>query len=226
MYKTVYREGEKSLIEKKSEFIGRVGFVKTKVAAEAFIQNIRDEGKDATHHCSAYIINEDQSIQKYDDDGEPQKTAGPPILDVLKRNGLTNVVCVVTRYFGGTLLGAGGLIRAYSSAASAALEDAVVVEMHKALDITFTYDYTEHGSIENYMMQNGYPIIDTVFTDRVQVTTTVYESGYEALKNYLLDATSGTVVFEKEDLTERAVLNGKLLYEGKSYDQRHYKGEE
>ena len=103
MYKTVYREGKVSLIEKKSEFIGRVAFVKTKEAAEAFIQKIRDEGKDATHHCTAYIINEDQSIQKYDDDGEPQKTAGPPILDVLKRNGLTNVVCVVTRYFGGTL---------------------------------------------------------------------------------------------------------------------------
>lgn len=226
MYKTVYREGKVSLIEKKSEFIGRVAFVKTKEAAEAFIQKIRDEGKDATHHCTAYIINEDQSIQKYDDDGEPQKTAGPPILDVLKRNGLTNVVCVVTRYFGGTLLGAGGLIRAYSSAASAALDDAVVVEMHKALDITFTYDYTEHGSIENHMMQNGYPIIGTVFTDRVQVTTTVYEIGYEPFKNYLLDATSGTVHIEKENPTERAVLDGKLLYEGKSYDQRLYKGEE
>lgn len=226
MYKTVYREGKVSLIEKKSEFIGRIAFVKTKEAAEAFIQKIRDEGKDATHHCTAYIINEDQSIQKYDDDGEPQKTAGPPILDVLKRNGLTNVVCVVTRYFGGTLLGAGGLIRAYSSVASAALDDAVVVEMHKALDITFTYDYTEHGSIENYMMQNGYPIIDTVFTDRVQVTTTVYETGYESFKNYLLDATSGTVHIEKENPTERAVLDGKLLYEGKSYDQRLYKGEE
>ena len=226
MYKTVYREGQISLIEKKSEFIGRVAFVKTKEGAEAYIQNIRDSGKDATHHCTAYIINEDQSIQKYDDDGEPQKTAGPPILDVLKRNGLTNVVCVVTRYFGGTLLGAGGLIRAYSSAASAALDDAVVVEMHKALDITFTYDYTEHGSIENYMMQNGYPIIDTVYTDRVQMTTTVYESGYEAFKGYLLDVTSGTVTIEKVDGTERAVLDGKLLYEGKSYNQRQYEGEE
>ena len=141
MYKTVYREGESRLIEKKSEFIGRVAYAETKEAAEAFIRAIREAEKDATHNCTAYIIGEEGLIQKYDDDGEPQKTAGPPILEVLKRNELRNVVCVVTRYFGGTLLGAGGLIRAYSSAASEALVDAKIVEMHEAVDITFSYAY-------------------------------------------------------------------------------------
>ncbi|MDD7363122.1 MAG: YigZ family protein [Peptoniphilus sp.] len=225
MYKTVYRRGESRFVEKKSEFITYVDFVRTKAAAEAFIADVKERYPDATHHCSAYIVHKDRSVQKYDDDGEPQKTAGPPILEVLKRNDLTNVVCVVTRYFGGTLLGAGGLIRAYSTGAAEAVNDAVVVTMYPAVDITFRYDYTDHGSIENYMMQNGFPILDTVYTDRVEVTTTVYQNGRDAWIHYLNDATSGEVVIVEENETERAVYRGELLYNGKGYRQKNYEGE-
>ncbi len=211
MYKTVYRQGTSRLVEKKSEFIGRVDFCRTKEAAEAFIAGLREREKDATHHCTAYILGEDGTVQKYDDDGEPQKTAGPPILEVLKRNDLRNVVCVVTRYFGGTLLGAGGLIRAYSTAASEALVDAKVVEMHPAVDITFRYPYAAHGAIENHMRDDGYPILDPIFLDKVQVKTTVYAAGRDALIAYLMDATSGEVVIVKEENTERPVYKGSML---------------
>ncbi|MEJ8786009.1 YigZ family protein [Peptoniphilus sp. HCN-40583] len=224
MYKTVYRKGESRLIEKKSEFIGRVAYAETKEAAEAFIAAIREKEKDATHNCTAYIIGEEGLIQKYDDDGEPQKTAGPPILEVLKRNDLRNVVCVVTRYFGGTLLGAGGLIRAYSTATSEALIDAKVVEMHEAVDITFRYAYTAHGTIENYMRERGYPLLDSAFSDQVQVTTTVYLSGKDAFESYLKDATSGEVDIIEEKETERPVYEGKLLVDDVAYEQFIYGG--
>ena len=224
MYKTVYRKGESRRIEKKSEFIGRVAYAATKEAAEEFIRSIREREKDATHNCTAYIIGEEGLIQKYDDDGEPQKTAGPPILEVLKRNDLRNVVCVVTRYFGGTLLGAGGLIRAYSSAASDALIDAKIVEMHEAVDITFSYSYTAHGAIENYMREQGYPIIDSAFSDQVQVMTTVYKSGKEAFESYLQDATSGEVVITEEKETDRPVYENKMLVGDGAYDQLLYGG--
>lgn len=217
MYKTVYREGESRLVEKKSEFIARVTSVETKEAAEAFIAQIRSRDKDATHHCSAYIIHEDRSVQKYDDDGEPQKTAGPPILEVLKRNELTNVVCVVTRYFGGTLLGAGGLIRAYSTAASEAVKEGLVVEMMETTDMDFQYDYGDHGAIENHMIQHGYPVMDTIYGERVSVTTTMYRSGREAFITYLNDATSGRVDILREEETMRPRHEGALLYKGKRY---------
>lgn len=226
MYKTVYRRGESRLIEKKSEFIGRVAFAKTKEAAEAFILEIKEKERAATHNCSAYIIGEEGAIQKYDDDGEPQKTAGPPILEVLKRNDLRNVVCVSTRYFGGTLLGAGGLIRAYSTSASEALDDAKIVEMHRAVDIRFRYAYTAHGTIENYMRERGYPVLNSAFSDQVEVTTTVYEVGKEAFLSYLQDATSGEVYIIEEKETERPVYEGKMLVDDVAYEQEFYGGKD
>ena len=134
------------------------------------------------------------------------------------------MVCVVTRYFGGTLLGAGGLIRAYSTATSEALIDAKIVEMHEAVDITFRYAYTAHGTIENYMRERGYPLLDSAFSDQVQVTTTVYLSGKDAFKSYLQDATSGEVDIIEEKETERPVYEGKLLVDDVAYEQFIYGG--
>lgn len=219
MYKTVLREGRSRLEEKKSEFLGYVSHVRSKEEAEAVIAHMRKAYPDARHHCSAYIMGAGGIVQKYDDDGEPQKTAGPPILEVLKRNGLENVVCVVTRYFGGTLLGAGGLIRAYSTAASLAVEEAVVVEMHAALDLRIRYDYTFHGALENFLMQYGYPVFDAEFTDQVALSTTLLAENEDALLEKLTDLTAGDVYIVEKKATERPVRDGFLLYNKQKYKQ-------
>lgn len=121
-YKTVRRAGEKEIVIKKSRFIGHVRPVETEDEAIAFIEEIKKKHWNATHNCSAYMIGERDEIQKQSDDGEPSGTAGKPILEVIKNQGLKNVAIVVTRYFGGIMLGAGGLIRAYTDGAVAAIE--------------------------------------------------------------------------------------------------------
>lgn len=219
MYKTILKEATFEEEIKKSRFIGYISPVLTKEEAEEFILSIKEKHKDARHNCSAYIIGEDALIQKYDDDGEPSKTAGPPILEVLKNLELRNVVCVVTRYFGGVLLGAGGLIRAYSSACAGAAQEAKIVEMHPCKEIEIEYDYLHHGSLEYYFLSNGFPIIESNFGEKVSIKTLVLMDNEGKFFDTINGITSATHTVKYNEKTEIPLWNGELLVEGKTYKQ-------
>lgn len=192
-YLTIYRE---SMVEeeiKKSQFIGRAFPVKSEEDIEEIMDGIRTEYRDATHNCSAYILGIDRNVQRFFDDGEPSGTAGIPILEVMKKDGVTDVLIVVTRYFGGIKLGAGGLIRAYGGVAKQALDAAVVVENKNFTEIAVTYDYTHHGKIENFLNEADLIIDDMEFLDKVTVTVAVDEVDSDAFMNRLMDLTAGDV---------------------------------
>jgi len=147
-YFTIKDEASAEFEERKSVFIGYAKRVKTEEEAKEFVAKIKTMHKQATHNCSAYIVGENKGIQRYSDDGEPQGTAGIPILEVIKKNDLTDIAIVVTRYFGGILLGAGGLVRAYSKGASEAIKVGGIVEKVKGLEIKAKLDYDLLGKIQ------------------------------------------------------------------------------
>lgn len=157
------------LIEKKSRFIGYAAPVETEEAAQAFLQEIRTRHRDATHNCYAYQVGEHNQYQRSSDDGEPSGTAGRPILEVIKGSGLSNIIVVVTRYFGGTLLGTGGLVRAYSASAQAALAEGERVRLVAAAAWALTVEYQQWQRLEGWLATEGYPVQDVRFTDKVDV---------------------------------------------------------
>lgn len=151
----------------KSNFIGHIARTESEDDAKAFIAAIKEKYKDATHNCSAYIIGEHALIQRADDDGEPSGTAGIPMLEVLKREGLYNTTVVVTRYFGGIKLGAGGLIRAYARTTSQAVKEAGKVYLVMMHPVTLTVDYTYTSAIEHMCKTENITIANTDYTDKV-----------------------------------------------------------
>lgn len=157
------------LIEKKSRFIGYAAPVESEEAAQAFLQEIRARHRDATHNCYAYQVGEHNQYQRSSDDGEPSGTAGRPILEVIKGSGLGNVIVVVTRYFGGTLLGTGGLVRAYSATAQAVLAAGDCVRLVAAAEFLLTVEYQQWQRLEGWLTTEGYPVQDVRFTDKVDV---------------------------------------------------------
>ena len=165
-YKTVGREASATIYEKKSEFIGYIAHVKTRRQAAEYLAKIKKKHYDATHHCFAYIV-KDEKIERQSDDGEPQKTAGMPILEVLRHSGLEDVIIVVVRYFGGTLLGTGGLVRAYTGAAQAAVAAADILSYSLCVDISIQADYSLYDRLANLFSACGAKILQTEFTDKV-----------------------------------------------------------
>lgn len=183
----------------KSRFIGHIKRTETEEAAKAFIEDIKKEHKAANHHCSAYIIRKSALIQKANDDGEPSGTAGVPILEVLKRESLYNVTVVVTRYFGGIKLGAGGLIRAYSSTASAAVQEAgkvFEVEMHPLI---ITLDYTFTSKFEHFLTSTDAITKDIEYTDKVTYYLHVETKDLDIIKSSLQEITKNTFTLVQED---------------------------
>ncbi len=162
-YRTAAKKAEVTLFERKSKFIGRIKPVQNTAEAEAFIEKISKKHWDATHNVPAYIIGVNGEIQKYSDANEPSGTAGLPVLESLKQNSLVNVAVVVTRYFGGTLLGRGGLIRAYGRAAREAINKAGIVRMVPAKKIAVTVDYSHAGKIENELINRRIRLADTEY---------------------------------------------------------------
>lgn len=156
------------IVEKKSRFIANIRPVNDEAEAVAFIEAIKKKHYDARHNCSAYIVGVGGECSKCSDDGEPAHTAGRPMLDILKKAGLNNVCVTVTRYFGGILLGTGGLVRAYSDAVKAALSECDIYELHPYLRLHIETDYTSHGKIEHMAVQNGFIIKNMVYTDGVE----------------------------------------------------------
>lgn len=196
-YRTLRREASQEIVIKKSRFIGYGKPVESEEEAAAFIEAIKKKHWDATHNCSAYVIGERDEIQKQSDDGEPSGTAGKPILEVIKAQGLKNVAIVVTRYFGGIMLGAGGLIRAYSDGAVAAIEAAEAVERVLHREIAVEVDYTWYGKIENELRNRGIRTGEVSFTDRVTVVCLPEEEEAERFVLWMTDFTQGQGVITK-----------------------------
>lgn len=210
-YNGILENGTDEFIEKKSKFIGYAFKVENEEEALEILEKIKKKHNDATHNCSAYIIGEDKLIQRYNDDGEPSGTAGVPILEVLKKEDLTNIMVIVTRYFGGILLGAGGLVRAYTKGAKIAIDASKKVKMTEYNNISIKYDYTYHGAIQNYLIKNQHIIINENFTDKVEISIHLLEEDRKTIDD-LKNMTNGTIEIKVLSKDILPVLNGKIIY--------------
>jgi uncharacterized YigZ family protein len=190
-YKTTADFGTSYYEIQKSKFYTYTAHVEDEAAAREFVQRIKKKHFDARHNCSAWILGHDSSQQKSNDDGEPGGTAGNPILEAIKQHGLTNIVVVVTRYFGGIKLGAGGLIRAYNHSASLGIEATPQVEVKPFSRVAVDLDYTLLGTVENWVRSNNVRTEETEYTDRVRVKLLVEPNDVEAVQRELVDLTSG-----------------------------------
>ncbi len=197
-YKILYRGGEGELVEKKSRFIATARPVESEEEAVAFIEEMRKKYWDARHNCSAYIIGERGQVQRCSDDGEPSQTAGRPMLDVLLGAELKNICVVVTRYFGGTLLGTGGLVRAYSGAVQEALKNCVIVEKMPAVRLRIGTDYNGVGKLQYVAGQMGITILDTEYTDQVSMIFLVPEEQQGSFLAQVTEKTGGRALIQPE----------------------------
>ena len=197
-YKTVRAEASDSIIIERSEFIAKIAPVKTTEEATAFIDSVRAEHRRARHNCYAYSLRECYET-RFSDDGEPQGTAGPPILDVIQKNGLTDVCIVVTRYFGGILLGKGGLTRAYSSSAAKAVAAAPIMDMYDARDITLTLEYPLYDRILRLLPEYEIKTLDQIFADRITLSLLCKEEFCEPFEEILRDVSNGQIILEKSE---------------------------
>lgn len=197
-YKIVYRGGEGEIVEKKSRFIATVQPVHSEEEALEFINGLKKKYWNATHNCSAFVVGEHQELQRCSDDGEPQGTAGRPMLDVLLGADIHDAAVVVTRYFGGTLLGTGGLVRAYSKAVQAGLAGSEVIEKIKGSRITIETDYNGIGKLQYLLGQRGIPIVDSAYSEVVKTSVLVQENQVAELCEAVTEATNGKAVYEEE----------------------------
>lgn len=209
-YKTVYEGGEGELVEKKSRFIATVRPVKTEEEANQFVEEMRKKYWDARHNCWAFIMGERQEFKRCSDDGEPSQTAGKPMMDVLTGAGLTDVAVVVTRYFGGTLLGTGGLVRAYSGAVQEGLKNSTVITKYLGVKLSVTTDYNGVGKLQYLFGQKEIPILSAEYTDKVVFTVLVESSRIQEIKKAITEATSATAQMEESAPVYFAEINGKF----------------
>ena len=189
-YKTVQKEASDFFIEKKSKFIGYAKPVKTQEEAVDFISKIKSKNWDATHNVYAYVLREN-NIQRYSDDGEPSGTAGVPVLDVMLKESLVDVCVVATRYFGGTLLGAGGLVRAYSHTSKIALEAAGIITMAQCSVMSAEVDYSFYDRLNILLSDFSAVILNTSFSDKVCVEFSLKENTVDSLNSKLIDVSNG-----------------------------------
>lgn len=217
--RTVYKGGEGEITEKKSRFIATVRPVKSEEEALAFIEQMRKKYWDARHNCYAYIIGENQNCMRSSDDGEPQGTAGHPMLDVLIGEQLYNTAVVVTRYFGGVLLGTGGLVRAYSRTVQEGLKNSIVIEKKKGTFVELITDYTGLGKLQYLTATEGITVLDTVYTDQVCMKILPEPEQMDSFKGRVMDATNGKAVWKVGEETEFALLDGQVLI-GEELDYR------
>ncbi|MCR4564258.1 MAG: YigZ family protein [Clostridiales bacterium] len=197
-YFTVEKETNAEYEIKRSRFIGYIKPVKTKEEAESFVASIKQKHYDARHNVFAYKIRED-NFKRYSDDGEPQGTAGVPVLDVIEKNDLTDVCIVVTRYFGGILLGGGGLVRAYSHTASLAVEAGVKIEMSLCISFSLECDYSFFGKVNSLVEENGGVIENTEYLDNVIVSGYIPEELFMKLDSKVVEASAGAYKLTEKD---------------------------
>lgn len=210
-YKTLHKFGVDEYIVEKSTFIGYAKPIKTEEEAIAFVNEIKKKHKNATHNVWAYTVGENMNIQRYSDDGEPQGTAGIPTLEVIKKEDLRDVVVVVTRYFGGIKLGAGGLVRAYTKGAKVGIEAGIVIEKVKYTEVKIKIEYTQLGKIQNEIMNLGFTVKDTIYSDDVEIIVYSKVEEVESLKDRIIDITSGTADVSLGDEYYLSEKNGQLI---------------
>ncbi|MCI5630292.1 MAG: YigZ family protein [Clostridium sp.] len=210
-YKTLHKFGVDEYIVEKSTFIGYAKPIKTEEEAIEFVNEIKKKHKDATHNVWAYTVGENMNIQRYSDDGEPQGTAGIPTLEVIKKEDLRDVVVVVTRYFGGIKLGAGGLVRAYTKGAKVGIEAGIVIEKVKYTEVKIKIEYTQLGRIQNEIMNLGFKVKDTIYSEDVELIVYSKTEDVQSLTDRMIDITSGTAdvsIGEEYYLSEK---DGQLI---------------
>ncbi|GLI83246.1 IMPACT family member YvyE [Rossellomorea marisflavi] len=190
-YYTVKGPGENEIVIDRSRFIAHVARVETEEDAQAFIADIKKQHWSANHNCSAYMIGENNLIQKANDDGEPSGTAGVPMLEVLKKRDLKDTVVVVTRYFGGIKLGAGGLIRAYGKSTSEGLNATGVVERKLMRIMKTKIDYAWLGKVENEIRSSHYQLKEIHYLDAVEVEVYVEEAAKDDFTSWMTELTNG-----------------------------------
>lgn len=208
-YRTVHKYGKDEIIINKSRFIGHAMPIENEDDALEFIGKIKSEYRDATHNVYAYVLGEDNNIQRFNDDGEPSGTAGIPVLEVIKKENLRKVVVVVTRYFGGIKLGAGGLIRAYTKGAKIGLEAGIIVDKIPHRKIKIRINYTSYGMIENFLNQGGYIIDNIEYDDGVNIYVYIEHKDLEAFTIKINNLTSGTAIIEHLDDEYISLKDGK-----------------
>lgn len=192
LYKTVARRALAEQEIERSRFIAYIAPVSSKEEGDAFIAEIRAKHKDATHNVPAMVIGDRMQIQWASDDGEPQGTSGAPMVQLLVGEGITNVCIVVTRYFGGTKLGTGGLVRAYTSSARLAIEAAGIREVSEAAALDIVIDYTHLAKLQNTSRERGWTEENTVYEDRVKMTLVCPAEEADDLERMLAEITAGT----------------------------------
>ena len=209
-YRIVYEGGEAEIVEKKSRFIARVKKTETVEEAEAFINECKKKYWDARHNCSAFVIGNTNQNLRSNDDGEPSGTAGKPILEVLLGEELCNVTVVVTRYFGGTLLGTGGLVRAYQKATKEALENCVIMTKEEGIKIQLETDYNDIGKLQYLFGQKGISILESDYAQSVTLTILVPIDQKEMMIKEITEHTCGRAVIEEGDTVFYGSAGGKL----------------
>lgn len=198
-YITVKGSGQAEIVEKKSRFIAHIKPITSEDDATAFIEEIKKQYWDARHNCYAYQLGDRNQIQRYSDDGEPGGTAGMPILDVLRGKDIKDTIVVVTRYFGGTLLGTGGLVRAYSLSAREGIKSAGLIERIPHIRQHFIVDYTLSGKVQYEILNGGHILEDTIYTDKVEFIALSQVEMADKLVESIVNITGNSVNVVKDD---------------------------
>lgn len=210
-YRAVYEGKTGEIVEKKSRFIATVFSVESEEEALEIVAKMKKKYWDARHNCYAYVIGDNNQVQRFSDDGEPSQTAGKPILDVLLAEQIHNVLVVVTRYFGGTLLGTGGLVRAYSKATKMGLDNSVLVDKVFGTELKIRLDYSGTQKVKHIISQLGVYTIDTIYTDVVEEIVVASDEKLESLKEQIKEVTNGKVEFEVMNSGYFAIKDNEVI---------------
>jgi uncharacterized YigZ family protein len=210
-YKTIYTGGRGEIIEKKSRFIATIRPVLSEEEAVLFIEEMKKKYWDARHNCSAFVIGARGELTRCSDDGEPCKTAGFPMLDVLMGENLRNVCAVVTRYFGGTLLGTGGLVRAYQAAVREGLSHCVVIEKKLASQMRLSCSYNDAGKLQNLIARQQIALQDSAYTDHVEMTVLLPVDERAGFEKKVVEATAGRTAMEQMGATYFAWAEDEIV---------------
>ena len=203
--------GTAEIVEKKSRFIATCKPVTTEEEAVVFIESVKKQYWDARHNCSAFVIGSKGELTRCSDDGEPSGTAGRPMLDVILGEDIYNVAVVVTRYFGGVLLGTGGLVRAYSKAVQEGLAASKVILKQKGIALKITTDYTGLGKIQYIAGERNIPVLDSEYTDKVVMKLLVPVQDVGSVQKAITEGTNGRAGIEKDQELYYAVIDGKVI---------------
>lgn len=206
-YRTVEQEASAEIIEKKSRFIAELYPIESEEEALGILEKVRKRYWDARHHCWAFVIGEERPLERCSDDGEPSGTAGKPILEVIRGAELRNVLIVVTRYFGGTLLGTGGLVRAYTSSSKAAVEASDIVVKISGYKLKIQTDYTGLGKIQYILAQRNIDILNSEYAEKVVLTVVLAKNEEQGFIKELTEATNAQAVIER---VEECVFSAKV----------------